>query len=278
MLIQESDMMLSTDSLLESMNYLTEAETQFHPQLVPVVENSRIGANIIALEDIDRFCESNGITDLGYAVNAICEASHVDPSSVVFSAQETSIIEGGDIAHNAVAIMNEGVPVYAVPISPNDSAYKLAEMACNALAYKGDESLLEAFVNDDMNAFVEAVNSDPDNANNYGTFGDAEVADIAELKKIAKDKDVNWLTRKVAAIKAWALKMEKEASGKNAGAWKTIKAKVAAAISWLMTRINWLKDKAAQESSVVRDKASTGLIYAADKVAPNAKPVPVQKP
>jgi hypothetical protein len=59
------------------MSYLTEEESAYYPAMVPVLENSRIGAYTIALEDINEFCESNGIEDMGYAVAQICEASQI---------------------------------------------------------------------------------------------------------------------------------------------------------------------------------------------------------
>ena len=69
MIIKESQMSqgLNGLSLLDEMSYLTEEESAYYPAMVPVLENSRIGAYTIALEDINEFCESNGIEDMGYA-------------------------------------------------------------------------------------------------------------------------------------------------------------------------------------------------------------------
>ena len=50
-----------------------------------------------------------------------------------------------------------------------------------------------------------------DDRNNYGTFGDATIGDLDQLKNIVENKDVNLLTRKVAALKKWALEKEREA-------------------------------------------------------------------
>ena len=64
------------------------------------------------------------------------------------------MITENDAAINVTSLITEGVQVFAVPISSNDIAYSLAEMACDTLAYTGDESLLEAYVNDNMYAFT----------------------------------------------------------------------------------------------------------------------------
>ena len=142
-------------SLLENMSYLTEEESQYHAAMVPIVENARIGANVVALEDIMKFSESNGIDDLGYALSCVCEASGIEANTIVFSVQETSVIADAEVASLTRDIMNEGVAIAAVPISERHPASILAEAAVNRLLNTGDSSLLEAYVNDDLSAFAE---------------------------------------------------------------------------------------------------------------------------
>ena len=143
-------------SLLENMSYLTEEESQYHAAMVPIVENARIGANVVALEDIMKFSESNGIEDLGYALSCVCEASGIEANTIAFSVQETSIIGDSEIASLAKDIMNEGAPIVAVPLSDYHPANILAEAAVVDLCLNDDSSLLEAFINDDFGAFLEA--------------------------------------------------------------------------------------------------------------------------
>ena len=142
-------------SLLENMSYLTEEESQYHAAMVPVVENARIGANVVALEDIMKFSESNGIEDLGYALSCVCEASGIEANTIVFSVQETSVIADAEVASLTRDIMNEGVAIAAVPLSEYHPASILAEAAINHLINTGDSSMLEAFVNDDISSLLE---------------------------------------------------------------------------------------------------------------------------
>ena len=142
-------------SLLENMSYLTEEESQYHAAMVPIVENARIGANVVALEDIMKFSESNGIEDLGYALSCVCEASGIEANTIVFSVQETSVIADRDVANLVSDIMNEGVAIAAVPLSEYHPASILAEAAINHLINTGDSSMLEAFVNDDISSLLE---------------------------------------------------------------------------------------------------------------------------
>lgn len=179
MLIQESDLAVSRGgdvfSMLESMEYLTEEESTYDAAMVPVVENGRIGANVIALEDIMKFCESNGIEDMGYAVSEICESSQVDPSTLVFSIKEETALADDDMAQLAADVMSEGCSVVAVPPSPYDPLNEMAGMAVEACFY-GDMSLLEAYANFDFYEFLdEAKMKTKEAARNMGlTVKDAK--------------------------------------------------------------------------------------------------------
>lgn len=192
MLIQESDLAVSKGgdvfSLLESMDYLTEDESVYNAAMVPIVENRRIGANVVALEDIMEFCESNGIEDMGYAVSQICEASNVEPSTLAFSVQETSVIADDDMAQLVSDVISEGCNVLAVPPSPYDPLNEMAGMAVEA-CMNGDDSLLEAYANFDFYEFLdEATINDSksgviNNLQNYITQYDS-TGDKTLLKRI----------------------------------------------------------------------------------------------
>ena len=192
MLIPESDLAASRGgdvfSMLESMDYLTEDESTYDAAMVPIVENSRIGANVVALEDIMEFCESNGIEDMGYAVSQICEASNVEPSTLAFSVQETSVIADADMAQLVSDVMSEGCNVLAVPPSPYDPLNEMAGMAVEA-CMNGDDSLLEAYANFDFYEFLDeaTINNDKagviNNLQNYITQYDS-TGDKTLLKRI----------------------------------------------------------------------------------------------
>ena len=161
MLITESQLNVASNSmsLLENMTYLSESESAYYPAMVPVVENSRLGAHMIALEDLCRFAESNGIFDLGAALQSVCESSQISPNSVAFSVHEENVIADASMAELVAGIMNEGVAVVAMPISENAPEYVCAEMAIEAVA-NGDTSLLEAYANDDWDYFAENTQAD----------------------------------------------------------------------------------------------------------------------
>nr|DAT64762.1 MAG TPA: hypothetical protein [Caudoviricetes sp.] len=244
-------------SLLESMSYLTEEESKFHAAMVPVVENARIGANVVALEDIMKFAESNGIEDLGIALNAVCEASDIAANTVMFSVQETSVIADRATAGLVKDIMAEGVAIAAVPLSANHPASVLAEAAMDELFETGSHALLEAYINDSFGAFVEAAKKAAAPVAQKAAKAVAPAAPaedqvkntetmLEKIKKTAIDKPRDWVAAKIAALNA---KMRDVINAANAAdpekksIFLKIKAMLAKAIEFLTRHMNNLMKK-----------------------------------
>ena len=243
-------------SLLESMSYLTEEESKFHAAMVPVVENARIGANVVALEDIMKFAESNGIEDLGIALNAVCEASDIAANTVMFSVQETSVIADRATAGLVKDIMAEGVAIAAVPLSANHPASVLAEAAMDELFETGSHALLEAYINDSFGAFAEAAKKAAAPVAQKAAKAAAPAAAedqvkstetmLEKIKKTAIDKPRDWVAAKIAALNA---KMRDVINAANAAdpekksIFLKIKAMLAKAIEFLTRHMNNLMKK-----------------------------------
>jgi len=150
-------------NILNHMEFLTEAESVYAPAMVPVVENTRLNTNIISLENLISFAESNDIEDLGYALNLVCEASEIEPSTVSFSVDKVSLIESDDIANMTSEIMDNGVGVFVKPLSAEDPIHIIGEAVLNHGIETGDFSLLEEYINND-----EILNEDIDYNKRYG--------------------------------------------------------------------------------------------------------------
>ena len=250
-------------NLLESMQYIEPINS---PAMVPVVENARIGANVVALEDIMKFSESNGIEDLGYALSMVCEASSVDKSTVAFSIQEESLIGYQYYSDIVRDILSENVDVFVSPISRESTVYQLAESAVSYLEEYDDDSLLEAFVNNDFNAFYEAtekvdmdkVEIDPKTKKGYiqdkdGTWKEITSGDtgrldngivimhkLRRLKQEAIDKPRDWVAKQIAALnqkmREFITKAE-TGDPKKRGFFMKIKEKIARVIEWLTRKL-----------------------------------------
>ena len=250
-------------NLLESMKYIEPVNS---PAMVPVVENARIGANVVALEDIMKFSESNGIEDLGYALSCVCEASNVDKSTIAFSIQEESLIGYQYYSDIVQDILSENVDVFVSPISRDSTVYQLAESAVSYLEEYDDDSLLEAFVNNDFNVFYEAtekvdmdkVEIDPKTKKGYiqdkdGTWKEITSGDtgrldngivimhkLRRLKQEAVDKPRDWIAKQIAALnqkmREFITKAE-TGDPKKRGFFMKIKEKIARVIEWLTRKL-----------------------------------------
>ena len=263
MLIKSSNFYLQSLNLLESMQYIEPINSA---AMVPVVENARIGANVVALEDIMKFSESNGIEDLGYALSCVCEASNVDKSTIAFSIQEENIIGYQQYSDIVQDILSENVDVFVYPISRESGAYQLADTAVSYLEAYGDDSLLEAFINNDFNAFCEAtenvnmdkVEIDPKTKKGYikdkdGTWkeitsgntgkldnGIVIIHKLRRLKQEAIDKPRDWIAKQIAALnqkmREFITKAE-TGDPKKRGFFMKIKEKIARVIEWLTRKL-----------------------------------------
>ena len=250
-------------NLLESMQYIEPVNS---PAMVPVVENARIGANVVALEDIMKFAESNGIEDLGYALSCVCEASNVDKSTIAFSIQEENIIGYQQYSDIVQDILSENVDVFVSPISRESGAYQLADTAVSYLETYDDDSLLEAFTNNDFDAFYEAtekvdmdkVEIDPKTKKGYiqdkdGTWKEITSGDtgrldngivimhkLRRLKQEAVDKPRDWVAKQIAALnqkmREFITKAE-TGDPKKRGFFMKIKEKIARVIEWLTRKL-----------------------------------------
>ena len=250
-------------NLLESMEYIEPVNS---PAMVPVVENARIGANVVALEDIMKFSESNGIEDLGYALSCVCEASGIEANTIVFSVQEENLIGYQYYSDMAQDILSENVDVFVSPISRESTVYQLAESAVSYLEEYDDDRLLEAFVNNDFQTFYEAtenvnmdkVEIDPKTKKGYiqdkdGTWkeitsgntgkldnGIVIMHKLRRLKQEAIDKPRDWIAKQIAALNQKMRDfIQKSESGdpKKRGFFIKIKEKIAHVIEWLTRKL-----------------------------------------
>ena len=147
MLITESQMNIGKNltafDILDNMEFLTEADSVYAPAMVPIVENTRLQSNMINLEDLTSFAESNGINDLGYALQMVCEASDISPNTVSFVVDKVSLIESDEIANITSSLLNENVNVVVKPLNYNDNVVSLYESVFNICLENRDYSGIE---------------------------------------------------------------------------------------------------------------------------------------
>lgn len=282
-------------AILEGANYLSEEESRYYPQMVPIRENTRIGRNLIRVEDLIEYSLSNGISDGAYALGQICEAANVDPQTIAFSVDEVSILEDSEMEDTVRQLMAAGAEVYAAPISENDMAYIMAETACDIsiMGIEQDEeeytdTLFEAFLVDDFETFlsennvVDQIQSKVSYARGkanalYDTKvapkvsqakdkGHSIINKIESTMSSAFSKSKEWLAKKISSFRTLLDKFlgkEKATEDKSVkGIIRKIIEKIKQALKYLSQKLSQAADAGVSAAKSVKKGISNKINYA----------------
>ena len=136
MLLSESELnMYNADSILDEAVLLGESESITKLPAIPVVENSRLGGEVVNLSDLDNIVEDY---DCSYedAFYNIAEQNELDPSNLMVAVEDYSIIETPELV--------DLVPNIVVkPISENNIVYQAVDYCINEYCNTGDEGYLD---------------------------------------------------------------------------------------------------------------------------------------
>ena len=142
MLFKQSDLKFSTiqeaSNILNESVYLNESEAVVSAKAIPVVENSRIGAYIVRLEDIATFAEDHGVS-YNNAMNSVAESNGIDTNNLAVAVKETTIMANP-------GIVNELNNVVVTPLPKTDSVYQFIEACVDAFIESGDTSYMDLLV------------------------------------------------------------------------------------------------------------------------------------
>lgn len=247
-------------ALLENASYLSESESQYYPEMVPIRENARLQKNVVRVEDLVEYSMANGITDGGIALQQICEASDVHMGSVVFSVDEVSVLEDVNMEDTVRGLIEAGATVYAAPVSRSNISSILAETVSDFMYQgeiyndtKGSDALLEAFINDDFDSmFAEAVvmESVKEKAKEVGGKIVAKAEDVynkvSSAIKQAATKSSKWIAEKISAFRTILGSLSekaKSAGGSVKGAIGKVIDKIKQGIAFLSAQLKKAVDK-----------------------------------
>ena len=170
MLFRQSD--LAYDPIQEANNilnesvYLDESESILSAKAIPVVENSRIGAYVVRLEDIATFSEDHGVS-YNNAMNSVAEANSIDIDHLAVAVKETTIMANP-------GIVNELANVVVTPLPKTDSMYQFTEACVDAFIESGDTSYMDLLVEETTNTNDEKPKAgEPGGATKYTHDGNA---------------------------------------------------------------------------------------------------------
>ena len=142
MLFRQSDLVYDlikeANNILNESVYLDESEAVVSAKAIPVVENSRIGAYVVRLEDIATFSEDHGVS-YNNAMSVIAEANSIDIDHLAVAVKETTIMANP-------GIVNELANVVVTPLLKTDAMYRFAEACVDAFIESGDTSYMNLLV------------------------------------------------------------------------------------------------------------------------------------
>ncbi len=210
----------AADILNESV-YLNENECVLSPRAIPVVENSRIGACVVAFDDVERLAEDHGV-DYITSMIAIAEANDIYMDELAVSVPEWRIIA-------EPRVVNELSNVIVAPMSPDNPINQFCNL-CVDLAIQEDN---EGFIDDIlMGVITEALitggvskkagsSGDDLDANEYvstGTYsGDMKRVQSGMISKLEKKvNDANAALKRAKKSGNKAQQMTAEADLKKA--------------------------------------------------------------
>lgn len=217
-------------ALLEGASYLTESESRYYPEMVPIRENERLGCKLMRIEDLVEYSLANGITDSAIAAHQICEAAKVDPSELGFTVDEVNLLEDVELEETIRSIMqaNPEIPFFAAPISENDMASIITNAAVGTLAQALDEgsdeygfTLFEAYVDNDFqtllseNFVIEQIYAlgRPNNLNSLNESEESMNMKIESALNEAYNNINTWDAKKVSALRTITLGLNESGDG-----------------------------------------------------------------
>ena len=174
MLIKDNHLLLDkserVDSFINESVEISESESNTSEQFVPVIESKYGTEQYINIKDIKDLSENTGKPYYECIDNII---SYNNLSNPAFIVNESDYIES-DTIREMTKIISENTPVKSVPLSNSNPVYICANEAINSMAYDGDSSLLEAFMEDDFYPFSSVLE-------------DAQVDENALKEKLEKE-------------------------------------------------------------------------------------------
>ena len=166
MLFTEADLQMNIDpfSILDETVYLTEDESKRHPQTIPIIENQRIGMNVVGYRDLISIVEGYGI-GLEDAIIMVSTCCQTDPSKVVVSIDESDVIEDP-------SVLTEEIPYVIAPLSKADNEAIYTKIVLEALTENGisfDEELcIRLLTEETYEQLAKMLNILQDQRNNRG--------------------------------------------------------------------------------------------------------------
>ena len=269
-------------SVLESLCYLTEAESKYDPCMVPIKNSRRLDQDMIRLESVRDYVLDSGINNVVDVIHNICEANLISTNKIAFMVNEASLYEDDELVDTASQLLEHGFNVNIAQLSSDNIYYRALDEALRLDQYAEtfDESynlqdyvFNENIIKDGYQKVKDTVSRNVDNMKDFYNDTKKGISNkLAALSKKIKEltakattltgsakktinKQINKLKAAYNAAKKKAISMKNTAVDKVSGAGKYVKDKVSGAGQWAKDKIvggaNYVGDAFGQKKKFV---------------------------
>ena len=282
MLYSANQLTPTSVSVLESLCYLTEAESKYDPCMVSIKNSRRLDQDMIRLESVRDYVLDSGINNVVDVIHNICEANLISTNKVAFMVNEASLYEDDELANTAYQLLEHGFNVNIAQLSSDNIYYRALDEALRLDQYAEtfDESynlqdyvFNENIIKDGYQKVKDTVSRNVDNMKDFYNDTKKGISNkLAALSKKIKEltdkaktltgsaketinKQINKLKAAYSAAKKKAISMKNTAVDKVSGAGKYVKDKVSGAGQWAKDKIvggaNYVGDAFGQKKKFV---------------------------
>ena len=282
MLYSANQLTPTSVSVLESLQYLTEAESKYDPCMVPIKNSRRLDQDMIRLESVRDYVLDSGINNVVDVIHNICEANLISTNKVAFMVNEASLYEDDELVDTASQLLEHGFNVNIAQLSSDNIYYRALDEALRLDQYAEtfeesynlqDYVFNENIIKDGYQKVKDTVSRNVDNMKDFYNDTKKGISNkLAALSKKIKEltakattltgsaketinKQINKLKAAYNAAKKKAISMKNTAVDKVSGAGKYVKDKVSGAGQWAKDKIvggaNYVGDAFGQKKKFV---------------------------
>ena len=282
MLYSANQLTPTSVSVLESLCYLTEAESKYDPCMVPIKNSRRLDQDMIRLESVRDYVLDSGINNVVDVIHNICEANLISTNKIAFMVNEASLYEDDELANTAYQLLEHGFNVNIAQLSSDNIYYRALDEALRLDQYAEtfeesynlqDYVFNENIIKDGYQKVKDTVSRNVDNMKDFYNDTKKGISNkLAALSKKIKEltakattltgsakktinKQINKLKAAYQAAKKKAVSMKNTAVDKVSGAGKYVKDKVSGAGQWAKDKIvggaNYVGDAFGQKKKFV---------------------------
>ena len=268
MLYSANQLTPTPTSVLESLQYLTEAESKYDPCMVSIKNSRRLDQDMIRLESVRDYVLDSGINNVVDVIHNICEANLISTNKIAFMVNEASLYEDDELANTAYQLLEHGFNVNIAQLSSDNIYYRALDEALRLDQYAEtfDESynlqdyvFNENIIKDGYQKVKDTVSRNVDNMKDF--YNDTKKG--ISNKLAALSKKIKELTAKATTLTGSAKKTINKQINKLKAAYQAAKKK---AVSMKNTAV----DKVSGASKYVKDKVSGAGQWAKDKIVGGA--------